>query len=97
MKNTKNDKMLKGAEIVARCLEKIGVEVVFAYPGGQTIELRAEPREDAAVSGKITKAEVTVRPLDMNEDGEWVKVSWNGQTGWIDSYWLCANPLTTCP
>ena len=39
MKNTKNDKMLKGAEIVARCLEKIGVEVVFAYPGGQTIEL----------------------------------------------------------
>ena len=65
--------------------------------GGQTIELRAEPREDAAVSGKITKAEVTVRPLDMNEDGEWVKVSWNGQTGWIDSYWLCANTLTTCP
>ena len=41
-------------------------------------------------------SDATVRPLDMTEDGEWVKVSWNGQTGWIDSYWLCANTLTTC-
>ena len=39
MKNTTSGKALKGAEIVARSLEKIGVEVVFAYPGGQTIEL----------------------------------------------------------
>ena len=39
MKNTTSGKAVKGAEIVARCLEKIGVEVVFAYPGGQTIEL----------------------------------------------------------
>ena len=39
MKNTNAGKPLKGAEIVASCLEKIGVEVVFAYPGGQTIEL----------------------------------------------------------
>ena len=39
MKNTTSGKAIKGAEIVARCLEKIGVEVVFAYPGGQTIEL----------------------------------------------------------
>lgn len=65
--------------------------------GGETIELRAEPREDAAVSGKITKREVTVRPLDVSEDGEWVKVKWNDVTGWIDTYWLCANTLTTCP
>ena len=65
--------------------------------GGQTLELRAAPREDAAVSGKITEADVTVRPLDMSEDGKWVKVSWNGQSGWIDSVWLCANMLTTCP
>ena len=65
--------------------------------GGQTIPLLAEPREGAAVSGKITKQEVTVRPQDVSEDGEWVKVSWNGQSGWIDTYWLCANTLTTCP
>lgn len=64
--------------------------------GGETLELRAEPREDAAVTGRITQADVTVRPLDMTADGEWVKVNWNGVIGWIDRYWLCSNPLTTC-
>jgi len=65
--------------------------------GGQTLNLYAEPRETASVSGRITEQEATVRPVDMSDDGEWVKVSWNGQSGWIDSVWLCANTLTTCP
>ena len=30
---------MKGSEITIRCLELLGVEVVFAYPGGQAIEL----------------------------------------------------------
>ncbi|MDD3885296.1 MAG: biosynthetic-type acetolactate synthase large subunit [Victivallaceae bacterium] len=30
---------MKGSEITIKCLEKLGVEVVFAYPGGQAIEL----------------------------------------------------------
>ena len=30
---------LKGSQITIKCLEKLGVEVVFAYPGGQAIEL----------------------------------------------------------
>ncbi len=30
---------LKGSQIAIKCLEKQGVEVVFAYPGGQAIEL----------------------------------------------------------
>lgn len=34
-----NGTPVKGAEVVIRCLEKIGVEVIFAYPGGQSIEL----------------------------------------------------------
>ena len=33
------EKGLKGSEIVIRCLEELGVEIVFAYPGGQAIEL----------------------------------------------------------
>ena len=33
------EKALKGSEIVIRCLEELGVEVIFAYPGGQAIEL----------------------------------------------------------
>ncbi len=32
-------KTLKGSEVVVRCLEKLGVELVFAYPGGMAIEL----------------------------------------------------------
>ena len=77
-------------------IHKPGLSFSTRNYGGETLELRAEPREDAAVSGRITESDATVRPLDMSEDGEWVKVSWNGQTGWIDSYWLCSNTLTTC-
>ena len=31
--------LMKGSEITVKCLELLGVEVVFAYPGGQAIEL----------------------------------------------------------
>ncbi|MBR7144551.1 MAG: biosynthetic-type acetolactate synthase large subunit [Lentisphaeria bacterium] len=34
-----NTTALKGSQITIKCLEKLGVEVVFAYPGGQAIEL----------------------------------------------------------
>ncbi len=37
MSNTTN--LLKGSEITIKSLELLGVEVVFAYPGGQAIEL----------------------------------------------------------
>lgn len=30
---------MKGADIVIKCLENAGVDVIFAYPGGQSIEL----------------------------------------------------------
>ena len=41
MKNTEEEAQqpMKGAEIVIRTLEKLGVETIFAYPGGQSIEL----------------------------------------------------------
>lgn len=38
MKND-TEKPLKGSQIAIKCLEKQGVEVVFAYPGGTAIEL----------------------------------------------------------
>lgn len=37
--NDENKQLLMGRDITIRCLEKHGVEVVFAYPGGQAIEL----------------------------------------------------------
>lgn len=41
MKNTAKEPQqpIKGAEIVIKTLEKLGVETIFAYPGGQSIEL----------------------------------------------------------
>ena len=41
MKNTAKEpqKPIKGAEIVIKTLEKLGVETIFAYPGGQSIAL----------------------------------------------------------
>ena len=30
---------MRGADIVVRCLEREGVDVVFAYPGGASMEL----------------------------------------------------------
>ena len=38
-KETEKSKMLKGSEIVVKCLERQGVETIFAYPGGQSLEL----------------------------------------------------------
>ncbi len=37
--DTQNTELLKGSEITIKCLERLGVDVVFAYPGGQAIEL----------------------------------------------------------
>ena len=30
---------VKGADVVVQCLKREGVDLVFAYPGGQSIEL----------------------------------------------------------
>jgi len=38
-KEIEQGKMLKGCEIVVKCLERQGVETIFAYPGGQSLEL----------------------------------------------------------
>ncbi len=37
--NSNSAELLKGSEITIRSLELLGVDVVFAYPGGQAIEL----------------------------------------------------------
>ncbi|MBO5307904.1 MAG: acetolactate synthase large subunit, partial [Lentisphaeria bacterium] len=37
--NNQTTEILKGSEVAIRCLELLGVEVVFAYPGGQAIDL----------------------------------------------------------
>ncbi len=36
---TKTSKMMKGTEVVVKCLENEGVDTIFAYPGGTVIDL----------------------------------------------------------
>ena len=38
---------IKGAEIVVRCLEQHGVEVIFAYPGGASMEMHQALRDSS--------------------------------------------------
>ena len=38
-KKTVNPAAMKGADVVVRCLENEGVDIVFAYPGGSSIDL----------------------------------------------------------
>lgn len=64
--------------------------------GGQKLKLYASPSEDAKVVATIKEAAADVRPLDVTADGSWVKVKSKAGTGWIQSEWLCDNPLTNC-
>jgi len=39
LKTTTDNATMRGADIVVRCLEREGVDVVFAYPGGASMEM----------------------------------------------------------
>lgn len=60
------------------------------------IGLRGEPDGDSPVTHWLAP-EALLHPIDVR--GGWVKaVTADGKhTGWIAPYWLCSNPLTTCP
>ena len=36
---SKMPELMKGADVLVKCLENEGVDTIFAYPGGQTIDL----------------------------------------------------------
>jgi SH3-like domain-containing protein len=62
--------------------------------GGQKINILDEPNNGKIV-GSITTEVYGLRILDLC--GNWVKISYNGMTGWVSSDWLCGVPWTTCP
>lgn len=66
------------------------------YDPAWRVGLRSEADESAPVTHWLAP-ETLVHPVDV--DGDWVKmVTADGKhTGWITTYWLCDNPLTTCP
>ena len=61
--------------------------------GRQTLDLLDAPKSGKVV-GTIKEEVYGLKLKDM--DGEWVKVEYKGVLGWINSEWLCGNPLTTC-
>jgi len=44
-RSTDSAAAIKGAEVVVRCLEQHGVEVIFAYPGGASMEMHQALRD----------------------------------------------------
>ena len=67
--------------------------------GNQWIRIYASPSDKSKVVFKSRK-ELTVTPIDIKDDGEWVKVSvtYKGKkyVGWIEGDNLCDNPVTNC-
>ena len=63
--------------------------------GNQELSLRDAPDEEGNVVFTFN-VELLVMPLDIQ--GDWVKVKVDGVdiTGWIETEWLCSNPLTNC-
>lgn len=61
--------------------------------GGQTIEL-IDNLEEGKVVGKIETESYELRIKGVCWD--WIKVEYNGVIGWLESDWLCGNPLTNC-
>ena len=65
--------------------------------GGQHIHLYATANHKSKVVYTI-KEETIVRPVGVAFGGTWVKVKTadGKHEGWIQSEWLCSNPLTNC-
>ncbi|MBO4761518.1 MAG: hypothetical protein J5520_07170 [Bacteroidales bacterium] len=63
---------------------------------GQPLNLYEKPDSSSKVVGVIKKAMTDVRPMDISEDGEWVKVTCEWGTGWLEARWLCSNTFTYC-
>lgn len=69
------------------------------YDAGHPI-LYANPDVKSKAVYTITDDEVSVSYIDMVEG--WINVRYTNSKGekymgWIESVWLCTNPLTTCP
>ena len=66
--------------------------------GGQRLSLRAAPSKTAKPVFSF-KDERELRPRGLSEDGAWIRASTldGKHKGWLETRWVCGNPLTTCP
>lgn len=66
--------------------------------GGQRLSLRAAPSKTAKPVFSF-KDERELRPRGLSDDGAWIRASTldGKHKGWLETRWVCGNPLTTCP
>ena len=64
--------------------------------GGQKLTLREKPQEKAAPVHSFTD-ERELRPLDMRAGWVQVQTLDKKHRGWLQTEWVCGNPVTTCP
>ena len=62
--------------------------------GGETLYLLESPEEESAVNATIEGETYGLQLI--NFCGDWAEVSFEGVQGWIQTEWLCGNPLSTC-
>ena len=63
--------------------------------GGQPIALYKTP--DTTQMAFIIYEQDVILSFNAMCGSDWVQVNYNGELGWIQSKWLCSNPVTTCP
>lgn len=61
--------------------------------GRQQLKLLDVPRKGNTVA-TIKEESYGIRIKEIC--GSWVRINYKGIMGWIEAFWLCGNPLTTC-
>ena len=64
--------------------------------GNETLYLKELPRKNSKTTATVN-GQMLVHPIDVSGDWTKVKLANSSQTGWIETVWLCSNPVTTCP
>lgn len=64
--------------------------------GGQKLALRAKPDEASAPVFSFTD-ERALRPLDVRAGWVLAETLDKKHRGWLQTEWVCGNPVTTCP
>ena len=64
--------------------------------GGQKLTLRAKPDDKSAPAFSFTDEKV-LRPLDVRAGWVQAQTLDKKHRGWLQTEWVCGNPVTTCP
>ena len=62
---TEKKMLMKGRDIAIRCLERQGVDVLFAYPGGFSLELHQALQNSTIRVGPLPQMVTPVQPAKL--------------------------------